>query len=61
MLHTSRYDIRNRLEDKALFGLKPNFPHKLTQEEEEFEELLDKERYSSLGCDILEEELAGNM
>ena len=52
-----RYDIRNRLEDKSQFGLKPSLPHKISPEEEEFEELLDEERYFSLGTDIKEEEL----
>ena len=52
-----RYDIRNRLEDKSLFGLKSNIPHRLTDQEEELERLLDEERYLALGTDITEEEL----
>lgn len=52
-----RYDIRNRLEDKTLFGLKPNLPRRRTEEEEELEERLDQERYLALGVDILEHEL----
>ena len=55
--HTQRYDIRNRLEDKSQFGLKPSIPHKLTATEEELEDELDRERYLSLGVDIREEEL----
>ena len=47
----SRYDIRNRLDDKSLFGLKPNLPHRITKEEEEFEDELDKERYLALEWD----------
>ena len=52
-----RYDIRNRLEDKSLFGLKSNIPHRLTDQEEDLERLLDEERYLALGTDITEEEL----
>ena len=52
-----RYDVRNRLEDKNQFGLKPNIPHKMPIEEEQLEDMLDKERYLSLDCDILEQEL----
>ena len=55
--HPSRYDVRNRLEDKSQFGLKPNIPHKISAEEEQLEDMLDKERYLSLDCDILEEAL----
>ena len=54
-----RYDVRNKLEDKAQFGLKPNLPHRMTDEEVELEEELDKERYRCLGSDVLEEELEG--
>ncbi len=56
MLFT-RYDIRNRLEDKSQFGLKPNLPRRMTKGEEELEEVLDHERYLALGVDILEHEL----
>lgn len=53
----NRYDIRNRLEDKSQFGLKPNLPRRMTKGEEELEEVLDHERYLALGVDILEHEL----
>ena len=53
----NRYDIRNRLEDKAQFGLKPILPRRRTEDEDEFEERLDQERYLALGVDILEHEL----
>ena len=52
-----RYDIRNRLEDKGQFGLKPILPRRRRREEEELEEELDRERYLGLGVDILEHEL----
>ena len=52
-----RYDIRNRLEDKGQFGLKPNLPRRRTQAEEEGDEALDHERYLGLGVDVLEHEL----
>ena len=52
-----RYDIRNRLEDKGQFGLKPILPRRRTEEEEELEEQLDHERFLALGVDILEREL----
>ena len=52
-----RYDIRNRLDDKTQFGLKSSIPHKLSAEEEAFEELLDSERYLALEAD--EESRAG--
>ena len=57
LLMWSRYDIRNRLEDKSQFGLKSNLPVRLTREEEEFERQLEEERYLFLGKDVLEEEL----
>ena len=56
-LEPTRYDIRNRLEDKAQFGLKPILPRRRTEEEEELDEMLDQERYLALGVDILEQEL----
>lgn len=56
-----RYDIRNRLEDKSQFGLKPILPRRRTEEEEDLEELLDQERYLGLGVDILEHELLEGM
>lgn len=46
-----RYDIRNRLEDKSLFGLKPNLPRPISAAELELEEELDKERYLALEWD----------
>ena len=52
-----RYDIRNRLEDKSQFGLKPNLPRRRTSEDDELEDLLDRERYLALNVDILEHEL----
>ena len=52
-----RYDIRNRLYDKSLFGLKPNLPRRMTAGEEEMEDVLDRERYLGLDTDILEHEL----
>ncbi len=55
--HTYRYDIRNRLEDKSQFGLKPSLPHRMSLEEEALEDELEKERYLALGVDIHEEEL----
>ena len=53
----SRYDIRNRLEDKAQFGIKPILPQRLSVEEEKLEEELDRERYLALDNDILDVEL----
>ena len=53
----SRYDIRNRLEDKAQFGIKPILPQRLSVEEEKLEKELDRERYLALDNDILEVEL----
>lgn len=55
--NTCRYDVRNRFDDKSQFGLKSNLPQRYTEEEEEFERLLDEERYLALGTDIDEEEL----
>ena len=57
MCGTYRYDIRNRLEDKSQFGLKPILPRRRTDEEDDLEEQLDQERYLALGVDILEHEL----
>lgn len=48
-----RYDVRNRLDDKGQFGLKSNLPYRFTEEEEQFEEMLDRERYLALECDEL--------
>ena len=48
-----RYDVRNRLDDKGQFGLKSNLPYRFTEEEEQFEEMLDQERYLALECDEL--------
>ena len=55
MLHRPhiRYDVRNRLDDKALFGLKSSIPYRMSEEDEEFEEMLDRERYLALECDEL--------
>lgn len=57
MIHC-RYDVRNRLEDKAQFGLKSNLPRRVTREEEALEEMLDHERYLSLQ-DAEEEHMEG--
>ena len=57
----SRYDIRNRLEDKSQFGLKSNLPVRLSIEEEKLERQLEEERYLFLGKDVLEEELLEGM
>ena len=57
VLCTNRYDLRNRLEDKNQFGLKPILPRRRTQEEDDLEEMLDKDRYFSLGIDVLEHQL----
>ena len=46
-----RYDVRNRLEDKSLFGVKSNLPYKMSAKERELEEELDKERYLALHWD----------
>lgn len=56
-LFTLRYDVRNRFDDKAQFGLKSNLPRMITNQEAEFEKLLEEERYYALGRDIMEEEL----
>ena len=45
-----RYDVRNKLEDKNKFGLKPNIS-RVTAESRELEEELDKERYLALEWD----------
>ena len=57
LLSLPRYDIRNRLEDKAQFGIKPILPQRLSAEEEKLEKELDRERYLALDNDILEVEL----
>ena len=61
MLHRPhiRYDVRNRLDDKALFGLKSSIPYRMSEEDEEFEEMLDRERYLALECDELRVEEGG--
>ncbi len=46
-----RYDARNRLEDKSLFGVKSNLPYKMSSKERQLEEELDRERYLALQCD----------
>ena len=51
-----RYDCRGHLYDKNQFGLKPNLPHRWTAEEEDFEEMLDRERYMALNEDLREED-----
>ena len=54
--------MRNKLEDKSQFGLKPNFPRRMTAEEIELEEELDKERYLALEWDdIRVEEQEGGL
>ena len=52
-----RYDGRSHLPDKGLFGLKSNIAQRITKEEEEFEDMLEEERYLSLNKDIMEEDL----
>lgn len=52
-----RYDIRNHFDDKSQFGFKPNLPPRKTEQEKEFELLLDEERYRFLGNDVLEKDL----
>lgn len=54
-----RYDVRNRLDDKAQFGLKSSIPYRMSEEDEEFEEILDRERYLALECDELRVEEGG--
>jgi len=54
-----RYDVRNRLDDKAQFGLKSSIPYRMSEEDEEFEEMLDRERYLALECDELRVEEGG--
>ena len=57
-----RYDVRNRLDDKSQFGLKPNFPHRMSAKEAELEEELDRERYLALEWDdIRVEEQEGGL
>ena len=57
-----RYDVRNKLEDKRLFGLKPNLSHKLSAKERSLEEELDRERYLALEWDdIRVEEQEGGL
>lgn len=51
MFLSPRYDVRNKLEDKRLFGLKPNLSRPISVEEREMEEILNKERYLALECD----------
>lgn len=46
-----RYDVRNRLDDKSQFGVKSNLPYKMSAEEEELEDQLDRERYLALHWD----------
>lgn len=46
-----RYDVRNKLEDKRQFGLKPNLARPVSAEERELEEELNKERYLALEWD----------
>ncbi len=48
---SSRYDVRNRLDDKGQFGLKPNLPRRMTAKEEDEEDNLDRERYLALEWD----------
>jgi len=55
--HTFRYDCRGHLYDKSQFGLKSNLPRRWTAEEEEFEEMLDRERYIALNEDLREEDI----
>ena len=57
-----RYDVRSKLEDKRLFGLKPNLSRPISAEEREMEEVLNKERYLALECDdIRVEEQEGGL
>lgn len=51
MFHSCRYDVRNKLEDKSQFGLKPNLPRPMSADELALEEELDKERYLALEWD----------
>lgn len=54
--------MRNRLEDKSQFGLKPNLPRHVSAKEMELEEELDKERYLALEWDdIRVEEQEGGL
>ncbi len=46
-----RYDARNKLEDKSLFGVKSSLPYKMSSKERQLEEELDRERYLALQCD----------
>lgn len=43
--------MRNRLEDKRRFGLKPNLSRPISAEDRELEEELNKERYLALELD----------
>lgn len=57
-----RYDVRNKLEDKAQFGLKSNLSHRRSAEEKELREELDMERYLALEWDeIRMEEQEGGL
>lgn len=46
-----RYDVRNKLDDKGQFGLKPNLSHRMSAGERELQEELDRERYLALEWD----------
>lgn len=43
--------MRNKLEDKRLFGLKPNLSRHMSAKDKELEEELDRERYLALEWD----------
>ena len=56
-LLVDRYDARSFLDDQSKFGLKSSFPFKPTQEEIEFEQMCDKERYLELNTELSEVEI----
>lgn len=43
--------MRNRFDDKSQFGVKSNLPYKMSEEEEQLEDQLDRERYLALHWD----------
>lgn len=57
-----RYDVRNRLEDKRKFGLKPNLSRPVSAEDRQLEDDLNRERYLALEWDeIRVEEQEGGL
>ena len=54
--------MRNKLDDKSQFGLKPNLAHRISAKDRELEDELNKERYLALEWDdIRVEEQEGGL